>query len=572
MVDGLQKRVGRIKSGKDLAESKAKTNTNQVSSNQLFQGPVQPGTSQETFREIGVSRPTFQGPVRPGTSESTFRGTGVSRPTFRGPVQPGVSEAEFRRTGKTTPAKPGEKGFIGPVRPTQEQIRQATRKQITQQDFREKVQRAIQRGEKLPTIKEFQAELGLVTGSIRKAGAESQKALLKEKQPFAISDIPPEKLSGTLAPEKELFELVSAEKRADISRLKTETTARAGRDVVEIAPFLIPGGVGAGLLVATGIERVTTIGGKKELNEFGDFLETKGVPRQVRYALPLAEVGLGTFGVVSELKTLSRVSKIAREVPTGQPVTKSISTGRNKATNFILNNADEDLKVFITRNQLSGTRFYETRIPVKDGFKTIRWVELSKLKGVKPDILKGRRILVGVELDAKGKVIAKLGGLSIEKTSEKGVSNLLTQIVRETKQVKSFKLTPKSKRELLTFVEEIKPLRVKKVGRVTKSISESQTELIGRQPVIGEGLPVSELAKKSKIQIELTGIPTPVAGTKVKTFEVQLKAPPSVVVAKQPFKGQTLITIKGEQKFAGFGFQEVVKKPLKLKISKVIHP
>ena len=57
-----------------------------------FQGPVPPGASVEVFREtgkvvparpgdpgfIGPVRPKFQGPIRPGTSERGFRGTGFS--------------------------------------------------------------------------------------------------------------------------------------------------------------------------------------------------------------------------------------------------------------------------------------------------------------------------------------------------------------------------------------------------------------------------------------------------------------------------------------------------------------
>lgn len=123
-----------------------------------FQGPVRPGTNEQTFRQTGTSAPskapditksvpgsvpaetvssrktgggqagnrgsspnmtpapTFQGPVRPGTNEQTFRQTGVSgggklqsqlmtpAPTYQGPVRPGTSEQTFRRTGTSSSA------------------------------------------------------------------------------------------------------------------------------------------------------------------------------------------------------------------------------------------------------------------------------------------------------------------------------------------------------------------------------------------------------------------------------------------------------------------------------------
>jgi len=44
-----------------------------------YQGPIQPGTSEKTFRETGKTQRLFQGPVRPGRDEEYFRMTGESK-------------------------------------------------------------------------------------------------------------------------------------------------------------------------------------------------------------------------------------------------------------------------------------------------------------------------------------------------------------------------------------------------------------------------------------------------------------------------------------------------------------
>ena len=47
----------------------------------VFVGPIQPGTSEEIFRETGETVPLFIGPIQPGTSEEVFRRTGSSVPS-----------------------------------------------------------------------------------------------------------------------------------------------------------------------------------------------------------------------------------------------------------------------------------------------------------------------------------------------------------------------------------------------------------------------------------------------------------------------------------------------------------
>jgi len=50
---------------------------------------------------------TYSGPIQPGTSEKTFRDTGKTTPSYSGPVQPGTDRKTFRDTGKSTPSPTG---------------------------------------------------------------------------------------------------------------------------------------------------------------------------------------------------------------------------------------------------------------------------------------------------------------------------------------------------------------------------------------------------------------------------------------------------------------------------------
>ena len=73
-----------------------------------YQGPVQQGTSEATFRSTGISTSSYQGPVQQGTSEATFRSTGISS---------GGSSTQGGESG-TVSLKPKQPDLTGGLPPT----------------------------------------------------------------------------------------------------------------------------------------------------------------------------------------------------------------------------------------------------------------------------------------------------------------------------------------------------------------------------------------------------------------------------------------------------------------------
>ena len=318
---------------------------------------------------------------------------------------------------------------------------------------------------------------------------------------------------------------------------------------------------GSVLIASSGAERLTTPSGKQQLNQIGTYLESKGLPSSLKYAVPIGEIGLGAIGIRSQLKTLANIKQVAQNTPVGEITTKTISTNRQKISNIIM--SDKDLQVMLKNERISGSRIYETTIPVKEGTKRILWIEQSSAKG---NI--GRRNLVGVEISPEGKVVAKLGGVSIEKVNEKGVSNLLTEIVRETKG-KRLILSPTEERQLLTYAEEIKPVAVKNIGRnVRATISQSESSLIGQEDVLG--LVRKELEAKKNLFFEGRNIPIrPESGTKSIMKEVTLLNQPELVIAKQKFGTGSILSIRAEQKGISIGVEEALKKPIRISIKSI---
>jgi hypothetical protein len=71
-------------------------------------------------KEPAPSKPVYQGPVQKGTDEKTFRDTGKSvpsTPVYQGPVRPSDNEAVFRQTGRSTGGGGGSSApvYQGPI-------------------------------------------------------------------------------------------------------------------------------------------------------------------------------------------------------------------------------------------------------------------------------------------------------------------------------------------------------------------------------------------------------------------------------------------------------------------------
>jgi hypothetical protein len=92
------------------------TATPQPSSQQqtqnLYEGPVQQGINEATFRQTGqsVKDTRYEGPIQPGMNEEVFRATGQSVKTpqigdYQGPIQPGMDTNVFRKTGENNPSE-----------------------------------------------------------------------------------------------------------------------------------------------------------------------------------------------------------------------------------------------------------------------------------------------------------------------------------------------------------------------------------------------------------------------------------------------------------------------------------
>jgi hypothetical protein len=214
--------------------------------------------------------------------------------------------------------------------------------------------------------------------------------------------------------------------------------------------------------------------------------------------------------------------------------------------------------MLIQRQRLSASRIYETKIPVKSGEKKIYWVELSSAKG-SGGLTYGKRVLYGVEINAKGNVISKLGGLTLERTTEKGTSNLITQIVRETKGKKGFFISPTEEKKLYAYAEEITPKGTKRLAKnIQATISESRTEYLGSKDVLGSLK--EEFTKKQSLFFETKEIMKPVGGTKSISKEITLLEKPSLTISKQKVGKGNILTMKSEQKGISVGIQDELKK------------
>ena len=94
----------------------------------VFQGPIQPGTSEKKFRETGETVALFQGPVQPGVDVQVFRETGrtVRRRTSGGGgggTQLGPTQADFEAIKRIRAA---EKKEVQRMATERETARQAT--------------------------------------------------------------------------------------------------------------------------------------------------------------------------------------------------------------------------------------------------------------------------------------------------------------------------------------------------------------------------------------------------------------------------------------------------------------
>ena len=180
-----------------------------------------------------------------------------------------------------------------------------------------------------------------LTGTLEFLGEES-KALI-DNQPLAISDIPPERLSGSISPNKNLFGLLSSEEQKSIIEIKTDATKEAIAQTVRSSPFIVSGvltgggSVGAALLgkgIASttlfvgGSEKLFTPVGQERIKTVFADPGASNLRKFASIAVPVAEVALGAFGgsQVFRERQLLKLQQTKPEIILSQPI-KDTSTG-----------------------------------------------------------------------------------------------------------------------------------------------------------------------------------------------------------------------------------------------------
>jgi hypothetical protein len=306
---------------------------------------------------------------------------------------------------------------------------------------------------------------GLVTTGLRKFGELSKK--LVGKQPVAIEDEPLFARRGTFVP-------TTKEEREAISEVKTEISKKAISDVAQTAPFFIPI-VGAGLLIGTGLERILTKGGIGELQQLGLKLESIGLPSQTAVLLPAVEIIGGTALLTAEIKTLKKLKAFQKNIK--EPQTTFISgKQKEKLKQQLFQQLEPDIVAGLNRNKLTATRAYQTTA----GDRIIQFVEFGKAGGVK-DVLSGKRVFYALEIEkSTGKVKGLIGGLTIEKSAGSG-TEAITKLFRVTKKKKFF--IPKTKKELITFIEKTKVNVLAKRKGISVLQAKSEIRLLERKEV-----------------------------------------------------------------------------------------
>lgn len=451
-------------------------------------------------------------------------------PKFVGPVRPGVSEKVFRETGRTEWKK--SEALVPSMTPMEKQQEEVRRQKEAIQAAREKA--AAQREELMKrfkptptpeepkkilqflkkdikhietkdifavpehlkqsrfippritkkTLKQRFAEAGAATTLIEKIGEifeEGEKA--KQLSSKIIKDITRKKL-GIILPKDQIEKIkdIIIEQKTGVSKEeRLIAKQKMAKMIGETAPFFIP--VVGGILAATAAaESVTKPRGKKEIKNTQEWLRQKGYPKQLAYIPPLILAVGGAAVLRSEIRAANKLATISKEGDT--VVTSAFSPNiKDVQVRKVLSNLDNEAIKVVGKNKLSAARVYETKV----NGKTITFVEFSK-GGIKGDGFMGSRYIYGVELDKKGRVISRIGGLSIEKVGKDKVSRSITELIKTTRKRGMFSVKPREQKELIRFAQESKSKRtdivLPKEQLPTAIITtEAKTRLISKKPL-----------------------------------------------------------------------------------------
>jgi len=295
-------------------------------------------------------------------------------------------------------------------------------------------------------------KFGVVTATTEALGDIFAKDAKRRQDTKTLKSIIRDKI-GVDIPEPTILKLKKEfDRKTGLSpEQKRIADVEIARLIGSTAPFIIP--VAGGILATTaGVESVTTPGGKKRIEDTKEFLKDKNIPEQLAY-IPSALLTVGGgVQIASEIKAFNALSKLSKIDDIIKTDVASPNVKRSETTK-ILQNLDDQTQAVIRNNKLSAGRVYETTIGTGKDAKIIKFLEFGKGKSGLGGF-EGSRYLYGVEVDKTGKIISRIGGVSIEKTTESGVSRSITNLIRTTTKRGRITVTPKQKKQILTFIEE----------------------------------------------------------------------------------------------------------------------
>lgn len=156
--------------------------------------------------------------------------------------------------------------------------------------------------------------------------------------PVTISDIPPYKLRGSIAPTIPTISILTPAEISEIKERKKEAVKSAATQTALTAPYIgasllggFPAVIGSLAFGVGGAEQLFTPKGKAKITE----QISQGVPPALAYGLPAAEIGLGAIGLrqsyMGYQRELLMKGKTFTEI---QPYTRSIIKGANTYTDY----------------------------------------------------------------------------------------------------------------------------------------------------------------------------------------------------------------------------------------------
>lgn len=138
---------------------------------------------------------------------------------------------------------------------------------------------------------------GPVTSGLNYIGAKA-RGVVKEQPLGLMSDYLPfevkgsglyDSLTGSFNP------VISKEEISKRIALKTEATKQGASQTAMTLPFLTP--AGPYLLAATGAESILFPGGREQIQQIGEKLQAKGIPKELAWGIPAGEIALGLYGI-----------------------------------------------------------------------------------------------------------------------------------------------------------------------------------------------------------------------------------------------------------------------------------